>query len=809
MEQNYSTDFRIPEDSPIDIKRYLSLFLSNWYWFAIALFIALTFAYGINRYSQKIYTVSSTLLIKDDQIGGGLTGADAFIPGGEYFKSKQNLTNEMGILKSYSLNYKVIEQLKDFHITYIGVGRRNIVEKQLYTDCPFVVIPDSGVMNPTNSQIGITILNQNSYIPEFADDSKIRNSVKFGERYNDNKFSFIIKLRDANKLIYDDNKSNKYYFWFENLDYLTNRYRNKLSVSPIVENSSLITLSCTGPVVEQEVDYLNKLMDVYIDYGLDIKNMTADSTIKFIDSQLNSILGSLSFAENKLEKFRSDNKLIDLSSAGEIIQSRLEKYGSEKTVLELQQHYYQYLKDYLVSKTESGDIVSPTVIGVSDPELIRLIQELAQLQAQKKQISLNIKNGIAPNVLIEEGIERVKASLSENVEGSIKSINSSLADVNNRISILGLEIEKLPGTEGKMITIQRDYNVNNTVYTYLLEKRAEAGIAKASNVSDNRTIDRAYDFNSSLIKPKAKRNYMMALIFGFFAPMLGIFLIDYLNNKIIDKKDVERGTDAPVIGFISHSSSKSEIPVNEKPGSTLAESFRSVRTSLKYFIKEKDTPVIVVSSTISAEGKTFISINLATIIAMLGKKVLLVGLDLRKPRIHRVLEIENEKGLSTYLSGGINFDDVIQDTSIKNLWYAPSGPVPPNPAELIETGKMKDFIESARNRFDYIIIDTPPIAIVTDALLIAPYVDMYLLVVRQRYTSKNTLTLIQELYKNGTLKNLAIVINDISLTGYYGYGLRYGYSIGYGYSYGYNYYGKYSYGRYGDNYGRDSYYKDE
>jgi len=182
---------------------------------------------------------------------------------------------------------------------------------------------------------------------------------------------------------------------------------------------------------------------------------------------------------------------------------------------------------------------------------------------------------------------------------------------------------------------------------------------------------------------------------------------------------------------------------------------------------------------------------------MLGKKVLLVGLDLRKPRIHKVLETDNGKGISTFLCGDSGFEEIIQHTSIKNLFYAPAGPVPPNPAELIETEKMKEFFEMAKKEFDYIIIDTPPIAIVTDALLIASYVDMYLLVVRQRYTSKNTLALIQEHYKNGNLKNLGIVINDISLTGYYGYGLRYGYSMGYGYNYGYNYYGQGNYGRYG------------
>jgi capsular exopolysaccharide synthesis family protein len=285
-----------------------------------------------------------------------------------------------------------------------------------------------------------------------------------------------------------------------------------------------------------------------------------------------------------------------------------------------------------------------------------------------------------------------------------------------------------------------------------------------------------------------------------------IILIDYLNNKIIDKKDIEKGTSAPVIGYISHNSLKSEMPVVENPGSTLSESLRSVRTNLKYFLKETQCPVVSVSSTISSEGKTFVSANLSAILAMSGKKVLLVGLDLRKPRIHKIFGITNETGISNFLIGEEKFEDVVIKTDIDNLWYAPAGPVPPNPAELIESDAMGAFIEKAKKKFDYIIIDTPPVAIVTDALLVLPFTDFYLFVVRQRYSSKNTLEMIEELRKNGNIKSLGIVVNDISISGYYGYGLRYGYSMGYGYNYGYNYYNQY--GKYGYADSAKGYYKE-
>lgn len=793
-------------DDTVNIKRYLSLFISNWYWFAVTLFISLSIAYGVNRYSEQVYTVSSTLLIKDDQMGGGISGTDAFIPGGEFFKSRQNLKNEMGILKSFTLNKRVIDSLPEFHIIYVAIGRRNIVENRQYENTPFIVIPETGNSQPPG-KLFIKISSENVYEIQTSENSE-KKDMKFGDLFDENGFSFRILKRNPDSFGYNKDLSNKYYFWFANLVELANQYRSNLSITPIEEDASLVYLSLSGPVSKQEADYLNMLMELYIKQGLEFKNETAEKTIEFINGQLGIISDSLTTAEKNLEYFRFQNKLVDISREGVLIQTKLEKYESEKTDLALQRKYFDYLQSYLVSKNETGDIVSPTILGVTDPQVIRLVQELAVLQREKKQLSLNLTNNSTPLALIEEGIERKKMSLNENVNGAIENLNSSLDDVNNRISLVELDISKIPGTERQMINIQRKFDVNNSVYTYLLEKRAEAGIGKASNVSDNKIIDKANSFNSSIVKPKTQRNYLLAFMLGFLIPVFGIYIVDYLNNKIIDKSDIERGTDAPIIGYISHNEFKSEMPVKEKPGSTLAESFRSVRTSLKFFIKDNKTPVIAVSSTISAEGKTFISINLAIITASLGKRVLLIGLDLRKPRIHKVLGSENSKGLSLYLSGDLEYKDCIQQTEVTNLFYAPSGPIPPNPAELIETEMMKEFIEKAKKEFDYIIIDTPPVAIVTDALLIAPLVDMYLLVVRQGYTSKNTLELVEDFYKNGSLKNLGIILNDISLTGYYGYGLRYGYSMGSGYSYGYNYYGQYVYARYGySEKGRD-YYKD-
>ncbi|HEX2919642.1 MAG TPA: polysaccharide biosynthesis tyrosine autokinase [Bacteroidales bacterium] len=790
---SYISNLSPNKDDSVDLKRYFSLFISNWYWFVVSLFLAISVAYGINRWTEEVYTVSSTLLIKDDQ-NGALT---EIFPGSEGFRSMQKVNNEIGILKSFNLNYRVILGLPEFHVVYTSVGRRGIAETRLYKTAPFIVKFDSLARQKLGEKINIKILSSEKFRLELNGDENYQKDLSFGERFNEKGFDFTINLRRDIDFNYNQNASNKYYFYFVDPASLANQYRNKLSINPIDKEASLVTLSTAGFVPQQEADYLNTLMKVYLEFGLEYKNQTAAQTIDFIENQLGTISDSLKIAENDLENFRLVNKLINISREGTIIQDKLEQIDSERSRLLIQKNYYQYLKEYVDSKNENADVVSPSVIGITDQILIKMVEELAELQKQKKQLSINLNATSEPLLILNANISNARESIRENISNGLSNIEKAIDNSDKRLNNIDYEIKRLPSTERQMINIQRKFDINNTVYTFLLEKRAEAGIAKASNVPDNRIIDKAGFFSSYRIKPKRNQNLMTAIMIGLFLPLLAIVLIYSLNNKIIDKKDIEQATTIPIIGYINHNSQKTELPIVKNPGSTLSESFRSVRTNLKYFLREKECSVIAVSSTVTSEGKTFVSTNLATIFAMSGKKTLLIGLDLRKPRIHKIFGTTNDTGMSNLLTGREKFESILYKTEIDNLWYAPSGPVPPNPAELIESDYMKSLIDSARKEFDFIVIDTPPVAIVTDALLVSQYTDFYLFVVRQRYSSKNTLELVQELYNRGSIKNLGIVINDISLTGYYGYGLRYGYSSGYGYSYGFNYYNQANYGKYG------------
>ncbi len=548
----------------------------------------------------------------------------------------------------------------------------------------------------------------------------------------------------------------------------------------VEDYASVFNLSFEGYSPQQGADYLNTLMTMYIRQGMEWKSRAADNTINFIEAQLGLISDSLRLAENTMESFRLNNRFVDLTLEGTLVLEKLEKLEGEKNALDLQMQYYRYLLDYLNSRDATENIISPSVMGVTDPMLIKLVTEFSTKQQQRKQTAFAVNDRSPQIEMLDRELEDARAALRENVNSAISQLKLSTDNVNGRISTVEKELNRLPGTERRLIGIQRKFDLNNSVYTYLLERRAEAGIAKASQITDNRIIDEAMVQNSVRVKPMEMRNYLIAMLLGLLIPMLLIVIFDLMNNKIISRHDIERLTKAPIIGYISHSEYNVDNPVAEKPGSTLAESFRAVRTSLAFYTGQTKCPVIVISSPISGEGKTFVSVNLATIISMMNKKVLIVELDLRKPRVHTILKAGNGHGMSQFLSGGATFEEVIVPTEIENLWFAPAGPVPPNPAELIGSPKMAEFIEKARDEFDSIIIDTPPVGIVTDALLLNQLANVILFVVRQRYTTCGSVQLLDEIYRKGEMSNVALVVNDISTTGYYGYGLRYGYSLGYG-----------------------------
>lgn len=784
-----------PPSDDVDIMRFLSLFVSNWIWIAVALFISLSLAYAVNHYSPRVYNVKSTLLIEESKSGGSIANLEKLMPSGDYYSTWRNLENEVTILESYALNYRVMEEMPEFHIAYIPVRRRGFEGQRMYKTSPFVVKKLSDEQ-PTGVPMEIRFTAADTYTIEIDEDDVIGISTKekgesknlkkeyhLGEVFANYGFNFTIELRDST--VSDIKAGSRFIVKFESPGDLANQYRANLTIKPAKETASVYTLSFNGYSPVQAADYLNKVMELYGTQGLEWKNRAAESTIIFIEDQLGLISDSLNKAESSMEKFRLNNRFVDLTVEGSLVLSKLKEFEGEKNVLALQKQYYEYLLEYIDSREEKGSIISPSIMGVSDVVLIRLVEEFSALQQKKQQMTYAVTGDLPQVEMSDRQINDARAALRENVSSAINQITLATRTVNERIAKVERELDRLPGTERQLIGIQRKFDLNNSVYNFLLERRAEAGIARASQMSDNRIIDMAVPRNSVVIKPTTMKNYFIAILLGLLIPMLLIMVIDLLNNKIIGRHDIESVTKAPILGFISHSDYKADIPVIDKPGSTLAESFRAVRTSLSFYTGQTKCPVIVVSSTVSGEGKTFVSVNMASIIAMMNKKVLIIGLDLRKPRAHTILSTTNGSGsgMSKYLSFNAEYEDVIQETDVPNLWFAPSGTPPPNPAELIGSPRMGEFIARARSEYDAIIIDTPPVGIVTDAMLVCPYANVTLFVIRQRYTTKGSVGLLDDIYKKGEISNVALIVNDISNSGFYGLGLRYGYSLGYGQRY--------------------------
>ncbi len=774
------------KEETIDIKKYIFKFLSYWYLFVITVFIAFCIAYLINRYSIPIYSVNSTILVRD-KTNTLTSGIESIIEEFGLFKKtrKANVENEIGILQSYYFANKAVKEL-DFGISYFSIGRINKPER--YKNAPFVVNLDTSVGQLVNHPVYITILSKEKYRLEIKNKFNINKVLKFGEQFINKTFNFNITLKDGFD-VNDPAIPENYYFLINDFNKLANQYKNKLTITTLTKKGSILNLSLQGYVPQKLVDYLNKITEVYIRAGLEEKNQIAINTVNFIDEQLEEIVDSLQVAEINLQNFRLSSKsIIDISQEGIAIFQKLEKVQAEKTLLNIKTKYYDYLLGYIESKNNFKDVIAPSVMGIDDPLLNSLISQLSQLFAEKGVILYSAKENNPSLNVINLKIQNVREALLENVRNIINATNISLNDVNKRIQKVEKEIQKLPVTERQLINIQRKFNLSDNLYTFLLEKRAEAGIAKASNIADNRIIDLARVDNVALVSPKRSLNYIIALILGLIVPLLFIVLKDFFNNSIVEKKDVEDNTNIPILGSVGHNKKDSDVIVFNNPKSSISESFRSLRTNLQYLLTEDNQRIVSINSIVNEEGKTFCAINLASVIAMLNKKTLLVGMDLRKPKIHKEFNLNNDIGISTYLINKSTIDEIIQPSHINNLYITTSGPIPPNPAELIETEKMKLFFQKVKQDYDYVIVDTPPIAIVTDALLLTKYTDANIFVVRQNYTSKNTLRLLDELYKKENIKNLCILINDVKVPAYYRYGYDYGYGYGYTYRDGYGYY---------------------
>lgn len=763
----------------VDVKRIVYRIIRYWYLVVASLAIALTVAFYNNRYTQRIYPISASIIVreKEETSGAELLYNNALI------NQYRNYLNEPYILRSYPLVVRAVEEL-NLMVAFYKEGR--VITTEIYNSLP-VKVSHLGVSGKTGNEYNFRLLDTTRFELSAKGGAQGATGVfLLGEKFNFDQHELLVERVPG--IPFQEHLGQDYVMVLRSSLKVAGEYISKLNVKWAEKGAGIMNLSIVGANPTKEIDFVNSLIRNYQDYDLEKKNQTANRTVTFINGQLGHISDSLNMFERKLELFKTSNRTTgELGMDAQRVYTRIEALELQKAELLVRTNYYNYLDQYLKESKDLDQIILPGSMGINDPILVGLISKVIDLQLE---IKLFIEKEKAVNPIVTSKMARLN-ELRQDVLESLRGLRSTdkikMDFLNKQISDAERQLGLLPLAQRQYISIQRNYSLLENLYVYLMQKRAEAQISKAGNVSDLVTVNPPMQ-SGGAITPKVGQNYLIALFIGLAIPLAIFVVLEYLNTRVQSKQDIERFSTIPFIGGVGHKKGEVNLEVLRSPKSVIAESFRALRANLNYFIGKKEKSVILITSSISGEGKTFTSINLASVYSLSGKRTLIVGADMRKPKIYKDFGALNEKGLSTYLAGLHEFDEIVQKTEFENLFLISGGPVPPNPSELILQPRMDKFIEQAREQFDCVVIDTPPVALITDAFPLMEYIDHTLFLVRQNYTPKELLKVSQDYYASGKLKNISIVFNDVyrSGPGYgYGYGYQYGYAYGgYGYRYG-------------------------
>lgn len=784
-------DFSIFENhSNFDFKGLLLKIISYWKWFLISLIIAFTIAYQVNIRKEKIYGMQTMVAIKEES--------------NPFFTSNTSLVFNWGgvsdqvngistILKSRSHNELVVEKLQ-FYIDYLEQGKYNYIDS--YGAVPFFVDIDKSKGQLAGTLISIKFLSENEYVISipfennlvslinYSSNSYSNTSVQPGNFSKKYKAGEQVNLPFLNwKLQITDNpgfyKGKEYFVRFNDFDGTVAGYRG-IAVDADKSGGSILTLSMQGGNKSRMVDYLNSTVKMLIKIQLDGKNQFATNTIRFIDSTLVAMESQLKQTGNELKSFQKDKNIFEVQDGGLKVSDKIMNFDIEKDQITRKIAYYNSLKSYLNNSADYSRLPAPSVAGIEDPNIIANVSKLIALSTQRSEMAYAVKSEKIFKDF-DNQMEAVKNVLQENIISAKSSLVYDLSVMNAKIGQAESTVKRLPEEQQELLKIKRKYDLNDNIYTEFLQKRNEAEIVKASNLSDIHFIDPAKDIGGGLIGPKTSANYILALFLGILIPLIFVFGIFFINNSIQNEDDISKLTQIPLLGVIGLNKGALNLAVFDKPKSALSEAFRGIRSSLQFLYKKQQvngSKTLMITSSISGEGKTFCSINIATVFALSEKKTVIVGLDLRKPRLADEFKLTTPLGVVNYLIKQNSLEEITSSTVVPNLDVILSGPIPPNPSELILSDAMSELIEELKLKYDYIILDTPPVGLVADSLELVQFSDVVLYIVRQNYTKKEMITLLNNRIKRGELSNVSIVLNG------YENKAKYGAAYGYGYGYG-------------------------
>lgn len=742
-----------------DIKKIIYLIRRQWYWLAFFGFLGLLLAYGYNKITKPRYQINTSILVPEKSDALNMKS----IFQGIVDVPKNNIYNQVEIIKSY---YNINQALLNLNWRTSWYSKNLFIWRDIYKQEPFDVQETPNFMNTTGIAVYIKPTTDNKYIISYnakiekdgqITDLKFEGSGTFGQPFSNKYFNFTL-LKKINNF---ETISGQYYFVFNDINNLTRTYQNKLNATITDKKGDIIVCSIESDQPYRGCDFLNEVIKVYIEGKMNFQSEAQRRSLDFINTQLAGISDSLNTAGAKFTNFRSQNNIIDLGAEGTLVMNSLKEIESERAQSKMQLDYFQNLLKYLKDNSDLKEIVSPSVVGIQDASLNALVLKLGELYNRRQVLSFSAKENNPTLIMIDKELNQVRNQLNENLRNLIDNATANINSQKERQDKINFQMTKLPLKEQKMVSIQRQFNLTNDIYTFLLQKRAETNISLASTMPDVQVIDTARPDLASPIGYSPRILLSLGFILGTGLPVAFLLLFNFFDDHIRTQQDLEKNTRIPILGNIMHSQTKSDLVVHENPKSNIAESFRALRTSLQFMLSGPLGKVLSIHSTNPGEGKSFFSVNLATILAMNNKKVLIIGADLRKPRLHKVFNLSNENGLSNYLIGIDSIDQIIFPTCVDNLSLLTSGPIPPNPAEILGKPEMKNLIDSFRSKFDYIIIDNAPTAMVTDGHIVSVLSDLNIFILRYGYSRKHEIEMINQYANQKTIENIALVVNDI------------------------------------------------
>jgi tyrosine-protein kinase Etk/Wzc len=735
--------------------------------FVLSVAIFLFGAYIYLRYTTRIYSASGTMLIKSEQQTGRSDKFEEIFSSGKTL----NIQSEMEIIRSKPLMQRVVKSL-NLYATYYSKGR--FITNNIYKYGPFLL----DVAELTDSAASFTLN------IKFIDEIRFRVNndpavFRFNEYFKTGYGVFRL-VRNPKIPV-----GKEYIIEWRSVSAAASSLVGSVGVTPRSSGTGLLAVSFQGTNPQMCADIVNKLMEEYEGFTIEQKNISADQSLIFIDERMMYIRRELDSLQNLLLDYQQKNNLIDIESQSSLYFNKINE--ADRTINEntVRISMIDMLNDYLRdSRTVYSKV--PSSLGLEDPALGILVAEYNKDQIQRKSLlNSNVPEANPIIVELDGHIEKLRQNIHERLRTLRSTYGSLIGNLKSQSGLAQYQAQQIPIKTKKYLELKRQVETKEGLFTILQAKREETAIGRASTISNSKTIDRAYA-SPVPIKPNSKSVRIMAILLGLALPAMFIFLSEVLNDKISTRYDIEKITPAPILGEIGHSYSKNSLIVTKTTRSMVAEQFRIIRSNLQYIINNVDKSVIVVTSSFSGEGKSFVTMNMGAVLALADKKTIILEFDIRKPKILSGLNLPKGPGITNYLVGKARIEDlIIPVPAFENLYVMSAGPVPPNPSELLLGQKVTDMFTYLRQNFDVVLVDTAPVGMVSDAQTLGKFADCTLYLVRQGHTFKKQVALIDEFYQLNKLPKVSIILNDVKVKpgyGYYGYG-RYGYGYGYGYGY--------------------------